>query len=114
MARTYRREFGSRRYKDFSPQQLEECLRLVRQKELTQKQASILYRIPRKTIFNKLKEKHVRKVGHPTVFTTEEENAFKKCIIQLSDFNFPITREDLGMIIYDYLTKTGKLTMNDP
>lgn len=108
MPTIYRRKPGSRRYIDYTNEQLQQCLSDVRSKTLTQREASIKYNIPRSTIKNKLKNKHRNKPGHPTVFTTEEEQAFVAHTTALSEYGFPITEIDLKIIIQNYLSSRGR------
>lgn len=112
MPRTYKRKPGTRRYQDYTEQHLEECLRRIKRGEITQRQAEKEYNIPRRTLTNKLGGKHKGKTGRPTVFSIEEEKSFVKCTIQLSDYGFPISEEDLRHIVAAYLQKTGRNVPN--
>lgn len=67
-----------------------------------------MYKIPRRTINYKLKNKHMNQIGTPNVFTVDEETCFINCIIYMSDFGFPIGESDLKCIVKDYLTKICK------
>lgn len=108
MPTIYIRTPGSRRYIDYTKEQLQQCLSDVRSKMLTQREAALKYKIPRSTIKNKLKNKHCNKPGHPTIFTTEEEEAFVAHITALSEYGFPITDIDLKIIIKNYLFSSGR------
>lgn len=42
-------------------------------------------------------------MGHPKVFSQEEETIFKKHVMALSDIGLPISKTDLPFIIQNYL-----------
>lgn len=112
MPRKYKRQLGSRRYADYTKEKLEECLLRIRNKEMTQREAATYYNIPRRTLINKLKiiseNKEPRRPGFPPIFTEEEETEFLKCIIQLSEYGFPVTPLELRFIVRSYLNRTGR------
>ncbi|XP_065650607.1 uncharacterized protein LOC136078741 [Hydra vulgaris] len=100
--------YKARKYKDYTNNDLSKCLEEVKCKKLTQKQAAAKYGISRRTICYKLKGKDNLKPGRPYFFSKFEEAAFVKCTIQLSDFGFPIGKEDLRHIMNNYLISLGK------
>nr|XP_047139688.1 uncharacterized protein LOC124815264 [Hydra vulgaris] len=100
--------YKARKYKDYTSNDLSKCLKEVKCKKLTQKQAAAKYGISRRTICYKLKGKHNLKPGKPYFFSKFEEAAFVKCTIQLSDFGFPIGKEDLRHFMNNYLISSGK------
>lgn len=108
MPSNYHRKPGSRRYVDYTKDELKECLAAVKSKMLTQRAAAKKYHIPRSTIKNKLRGKYLNKPGRPTVFTEEEEMVFVANITALSEYGFPLTDFDLKMIIRDYLASQGR------
>lgn len=73
MPRKYQRKAGSRKYTDYTEETLLECLNEIRNGRISHRNAEKKYKIPRKTIQNKLKGKHSKKPGHQPVFTLEEE-----------------------------------------
>lgn len=109
MPRVYKRKPGSRRYVDYTKEQLEECLNAIRSKRLTQREAAKKYNIPRSTIKNKLKNKTSRKHGRPTVFTTLEEMNFVAHVTALAEYGFPLEESDLIFVIKDYLSSQGRI-----
>jgi hypothetical protein len=112
MTRTYKRKPGSRQYADYDAERLEACLQDIRSGIRTQRSASQYYNIPRSTIINKLKTLRLsvpsKKYGHPTVFTSEEEQSFVAHIDKLANFGFPVTDIDLRYSIKCYLNKLGR------
>lgn len=107
MPRVYKRKVGSRKYADYTPEALEECLRAVRD-GMSSRMASETYKIPRRTIFYKLKGVHHNNPGYPPVFSNEEERRFVACIHSLSEFGFPVTELELRQIIKTYLNRQGR------
>jgi len=72
MPNKYKRTVGSRPYKNYSEHTLQRCLLAVKTKHMTQREAEKAFKIPRRTIINKLKAHHVQPVGRPIVFTEPE------------------------------------------
>lgn len=108
MPTVYRRKPGSRHYKDYTEEQLKECLNAIKNKELTQRAAAVKYRIPRSTIKIKLRNFNMTSPGRPTVFGETEEQSFVAHITALSEYGFPLCELDLVMIVRDYLQSQGR------
>lgn len=107
MPRVYKRRLGSRNYKDYTEEQLQECLQRIQSREMSQRNASAAFGIPRSTIKNKLKGKHPKNVGRSRVFSEAEETAFEQHLIKLSDYGFPVVESDFRMAVKYYLDKKG-------
>lgn len=86
MPRLHQRKLGSRRYADYSKEELEECLNHVREGKLSQRTAAKQFNIPRSTLKNKLKQRHSSNVGRQTVFSAEEEAVFEAHIAKIADY----------------------------
>ncbi|XP_047027499.1 MFS-type transporter clz9-like [Helicoverpa zea] len=112
MPRNYVRKMPKRNYKNYSQEALRDCLAAIENKELTQRKASEIYRIPRRTIINQIRllrrNETPRPPGAPTTFTEEEEKIFVSCIQKLSEHGFPLTSFDLRIVIQSYLDKIGR------
>ena len=106
-ART-RRKVGSRKYQDYTRATLDEALRRVRTRELSQRQAAKKYGIPRSTLKNKLNRVHCNDVGRPKVFSPAEEKILAERFSVLSDYGFPLTLVDGQMITSSYLDRLGR------
>lgn len=107
MGRVHKRRPGSRRYCDYTSETLEKCLTAI-QNGMTQRKAEETFKIPRRTINNKLKKKHSLKPGYPPIFTADEEEAFVSCIQSASAFGFPVNEFELRCIIKTYLQRQGR------
>ncbi|KAJ8931634.1 hypothetical protein NQ314_015428 [Rhamnusium bicolor] len=108
MVRTYRRKLGARRYQDYTPEKLQECLNAIKKGEICHRKAEASYNIPRRTIMNKLKEKHTKLPGKPAVFSKEEEETFVSYISVMSEFGFPLLTHDLRHVIKSFLDRIGR------
>lgn len=110
MPRNYKRTAGSRRYCDYNRETLEQCLAAIRNKEMSQRKAAEVFNIPRRTLINKLKlsDDIISRPGFPQIFTDDEEADFVRCIIQLSEFGFPVTPLELRMVVKSYLARQGR------
>lgn len=63
---------GNRAYKEYSTEMLEVAVDLVSRKEISSLEAEKRFHIPRRTIDNKVKNKHSRKPGGQKRFTELE------------------------------------------
>lgn len=108
MPRVYKRTPGSRRYGDYSDEKLNECLTSIRNRSMSTRKAELHFKIPRRTIMNKLKEQHPNKPGRQQIFNTEEESIFARCVFEMSEFGFPVDVFELRCIIHNYLGRTGR------
>uniref|UniRef100_A0A6P7FQH0 Uncharacterized protein LOC114332904 n=1 Tax=Diabrotica virgifera virgifera TaxID=50390 RepID=A0A6P7FQH0_DIAVI len=107
MPRHYKRKLGSRKYADYAEEDLKACLSAIKD-GMSTRVAAETFKIPRRTIFYKLKGVHAGKPGYPTIFSYEEERCFVQCIQSLSDAGFPVTGMELRQIIKSYLNRQGK------
>ncbi|CAI6374178.1 unnamed protein product [Macrosiphum euphorbiae] len=108
MPNKYKKQLGSRTYRNYSDEQLEKCLNEVKNKIKTQREAARAYGISRRTINYKLKDLHNSKIGRPDIFSTNEEKSFVDHIIVMSNYGFPIDKTDLRHIVKSYLDRIGR------
>lgn len=73
MVRNYKPSPGFRNYRNYSESTLEEALQLIRENKMSLNRVSQIFKIPKGTLCNKMKNKHSKNPGGQTVFTTEEE-----------------------------------------
>lgn len=92
-----------RNYVNYTEDTLNDCLDAIINNVMSQRKAAEFYNIPRSTINNKLQGLHNKHIGHPTIFSEEEENSFKQHLIKLSDFGFPVNKQDFRLVIKNYL-----------
>ncbi|XP_047990507.1 uncharacterized protein LOC125229660 [Leguminivora glycinivorella] len=112
MPRKYVRRIDARRYKAYTEDALEECLRAIESKVLTQRKAAAEFNIPRRTLINRIKARKDRKKvggpGFPPIFNDEEELHFCDCVERMGQYGFPLSELDLRMIVKAYLDKIGR------
>nr|CAI5866988.1 unnamed protein product [Callosobruchus analis] len=73
MPRVYKRKVGSRNYRNYTNERLEEALKDIRQNKLSIRLASEKYGIHRNTLWLKSKGKHNKPHGQQKVFTDQEK-----------------------------------------
>ncbi|KAJ8947645.1 hypothetical protein NQ314_008568 [Rhamnusium bicolor] len=108
MPRKPRHVLGARNYKNYSHYKLQQALEEIRSKSISLRNAAKKYQISKNTLWNKLHGKHERMPGKPRVFTEQEEESFAGHLIDLSAFGFPVTGEDLKIIVKSYLNRQGR------
>lgn len=62
MGRIYTRKLGARRYRDYTPEQLQNAVRAVQIDKLTYQQAADTYNVPKRTSCNKVIKKHMNQL----------------------------------------------------
>ncbi|CAB3251769.1 unnamed protein product [Arctia plantaginis] len=104
-----RRVLGSRSYKNYSSQMLDTAVDLVSRKIISSLEASKQFLIPRRTIDNKVKNKHPKKPGAQQRLTAAEELDIIKVLTAAADFGSPVSRLELRLIVRTYLNKNNKV-----
>lgn len=107
MPRVYKRKIGSRQYKNFTDETLENALQAIADGNMTIRRASREFKIPYGTLNNKFHGRHGAAHGGPTVFTAAEETAFVNAITKSSDWGFPLNKRDLQIFVKSYLDRKG-------
>lgn len=85
--------------KNYSPEMLALAIEHV-QKGMSHAEAERVFGIPRRTISNKVNEKHKNPVGPPR-FSEEEENRIVKLLIAAGDFGSPFHGLDLRIAVFN-------------
>lgn len=109
MVRTYKKTPGTRNYKNYSEDALEEALEKVTNDEMTIHAASVQYNIPFGTLYNKYKGLHGKTPGGQPVFSHQEEISILRAAATCADWGFPLTLLDLRYFAKGYLDKQGKI-----
>ncbi|KAJ8953873.1 hypothetical protein NQ314_007189 [Rhamnusium bicolor] len=104
MVRNYERVPGSRTYRDFTEENLEDALEAVRA-GMSKKMAAQTYGISRATIARKLLGRNMQQVGHPKVLSSQEEASIAETLGVVANWGFPLTRLDVRTVIAKYLEK---------
>lgn len=108
MGRIYKRKLGVRRYRAYSDEQLQKAVQAVQRRNLSYQEAQDLYNIPKKTIWNKVNQKHTKKVGGQTVLLEVEERHIVDVLLAAAEFGSPLTCMDLRMVVKKYLDRAGR------
>ncbi|CAK1601538.1 unnamed protein product [Parnassius mnemosyne] len=96
-----------RKYKDYDESLLNIAVGLVENKNITSYDAEKQFGIPRRTILNKVKQKHTKKVGCPTKLPPADEQKIVSCLVLCGEYGYPVTSFELRSIVHDYLIKNG-------
>ena len=99
MVRTPKRKPGSRSYKNYNDDKMEEALTKIVNGEMSILGASKLYKISYGTLHNRYNGKHGAKVGAPSVFSHEDEMSFLTAALKCGQWGFPLTLMDLRFLI---------------
>lgn len=105
MPRVYKRALGSRQYKNYTIEALENALQEVVNGRMGIRQASREFKVPYGTLNNKYHGRHGLQHGGQTVFSRAEENAFVNAIAKSSDWGFPLNKKDLQIFVKSYLDR---------
>ncbi|CAG5044444.1 unnamed protein product [Parnassius apollo] len=107
-ARKTRRCLGARQYKNYSNEMLEIAVDLVRKKQISAREATRQFTIPKQAILNKVNKSHTKSVGCPTRLSDGEEAKFIKVLIAAGEFGCPLSKLDLRLVVFEYLKKNGR------
>lgn len=108
MGRIYKKKLGSRPYKNYTEMHLQRAVLAVRRQQLTCKEAADLFQIPKRTIYNKVHERHMKNVGAPEQLTAVEERHIVDVLLASAEFGSPLKAFDLRILVKRYLDKAGK------
>lgn len=108
MVRTYKKTPGTRNYKNYTEETLEEALEKITNGEMSINAASLFYKIPFGTLYNKYKGMHGSTPGGQSVFTHAEEVAILGAAATCADWGFPLHTFDLRMFAKSYLDQQGR------
>lgn len=118
MPRNYKKRLGSRDYRNYTEENLNQAVTEVVENRLTLRGASQRYNIPYGTLHNKYHGRFGKKPGAPTIFSENEENLILKSAAKSAEWGFPLSLLDLRMFAKMLLDKQGrsvsKFTNNVP
>lgn len=106
MVRNYKRTPGSRQYRNYSEDTLNEAIARYRRGNL--KDLSNEYGFPHATLYRKIKRLHTKAPGGQPVLSEEEELNLVKALSTAADWGFPCDSEDVKDIVKSYLQRSGK------
>ena len=94
MGRKYRRKLGARKYKDYSEETLLTAITACKN-GMSSRTAEKKFKIPRRTLLNKLNSVHMKKVGHPTALQKDKEEAIVRHLLVCSEWGMPLSSMDV-------------------
>lgn len=101
------RKYGTR--SNYTQQTLEEVLKNIKSGEMSMASAVKIYGIPKSTLAYKLKRKHDKKIGKPTVFSDIEENMFVQHILAQTENAMPMSLVEFRLSVRDYLNQNERI-----
>jgi hypothetical protein len=76
---------------------------MVQQEEYAMAWAAEICGVPRITLLSKINGHHTGDVGRPSVFSEAEESVLVQVLVQMGQFNFPLTKSRLSEMVNNYL-----------
>ncbi|XP_052740496.1 uncharacterized protein LOC128199899 [Bicyclus anynana] len=83
----------------------------MKNKTMSSYEAEKAFGIPRRTLLDKLNNKHPKSPGCPTKLSNKEEDDTVKVLIAAADYGSPLTLLDLKIVVYRYLEGNGRLSI---
>lgn len=77
----------------------------LKNKTMSSYEAEKIFGIPRRTLLDKLHNKHPKGPGCPTRLTDQEEANIIKVLFAAAEYGSPLTLLDLRMVVYRYYLK---------
>lgn len=102
MVRSYKRQLGSRPYRNYSVEVLRAAVADVKSNKKSIREASEFYGIPKSTIGDKVKGTHDKNSGRQPVLNTDEEANLAHGISTAATWGFPLVEYDVS-----YLNRKG-------
>lgn len=107
MPRTYVKKLGGRPYLNYNKESMEKAIEAVK-KGMSKSRASLKFKVPRTTLIDKISGTHLLKPGRPCILTVEEEQMIAKTVGAVSNWGFPMTHQDIRIVVAKFVTKQGR------
>lgn len=104
-----RKKIGARKYRNYTDETLNAAVDAIK-RGMSSRKAEETFHIPRKTLLNKCKMKHMSKIGHPIALSGLEERHIVDVLIACAEFGAPLCQIELCMIVKGYLDKKGTIS----
>lgn len=102
-----RKKLGTRTYKNYTEENLQAALALVKSGQISLREASAMYGISKSTLNRKQHMKNMNNVGRPSGLTEANEEALVNGLIAASKWGFPFTSLDIRCIVKSFLDSNG-------
>ena len=106
--RTYKRKDGSKRYADYTLNQLQKAAGDVKTGKLSVRESAVKYSVPRSTVSRKVRGVQCRTYGHQTIFSAKEETTIVHYLCTVADWGFPMSLFDARTVAKLYLDQAGR------
>ena len=107
MARKYKRKPGARPYKNYSDEHVINAVRAVK-RGMSLRKAEEMYKVPMRTIKNKVDQVHMQKPGRPRILTEKEEKDLIEYAKLCADWGQPMSKMELRLIAKSVLLLEGR------
>ena len=107
MARKYKRKPGARPYKNYSDEHIINAIRAVK-RGMSLRKAEEMYKVPMRTIKNKVYQVHMQKPGRPRILTEKEEKDLLEYAKLCADWGQPMSKMELRLIAKSVLLLKGR------
>ena len=107
MARKYMRKLGARPYKNYSDEHVINAVRAVKRGMLLRK-AEEMYKVPMRSIKNKVDQVHMQKPGKPQILTEKEEKDLIEYAKLCADWGQPMSKMELRLTARSVLLLEGR------
>lgn len=99
----------------YTDEDMAKAIKMVQEEGYAVKRAAEICGVKRITLHDRLKGLHSAELGRPPVLSPEEEEAFVQILVQMGNFNYPLTQRGVLEMVKDYLdrhrtTRKGHLT----
>ncbi|CAI6357713.1 unnamed protein product [Macrosiphum euphorbiae] len=108
MPNRYKRQPGSRSYRNFSDETLQNAITELKNGNSSYRQVSAKYEIPISTLCRKYSKKNMKKWGGQISLTSDEEGAIVSTILYAGDWGYPFESVDVRLLVKSYLDRQGK------
>ncbi|XP_030750907.1 uncharacterized protein LOC115878524 [Sitophilus oryzae] len=114
MGRVYKKKLGARPYRNYTEELLLRAVNAVKTTGISYQAAADLYDIPKRTIYNRAKNKHNKLFGGQTSLSETEEREIVDVLLISAEFGSPLTSFDLRVIVKRYLDRLGRTIIKFP
>ncbi|GFS06952.1 tigger transposable element-derived protein 2 [Elysia marginata] len=110
MPRNHKRKSGSRRYRDYDEGTLLKAIEDCKSCKIAD--VAQVYKIPIRTLRNKVNGAHNKSPGRPTALSKEFDDEIAKHLLTCSDFGMPLDKDDIRYMVKSALDK-GNVTIKN-